>query len=73
MTNYLTTLQLYGDKGGAGVAVSMDTYKVMLDTYFSKYTDRAVDYRDAIAKYDFVDGIPKQKCFIKLNPAITAD
>ena len=54
------------------MVVSTDDYTKDLTAYFTMFPDRFEDFLKNIKKYQFTDYIPKLKCFIKLNPDITA-
>lgn len=47
--------------------------KELMDDFFDKNEDTLEKYNSTIADYDFVNGIPKYKIFVKLAPNITND
>ena len=47
--------------------------KELLDDFFDKNEDAIEKYNSTIADYDFQNGIPKYKLFVKLAPNITND
>lgn len=70
-TDYQTTMEIYASMGGVPVVIPMTDYKLIIDQIWDRFPERYAAYKNATAGYEFVDEIPKHKCFIKLNPDIT--
>ena len=72
-TDYTTTAIMYLALGGLPVMVPTTDFKDIMNEYWLQFPERKEAFYNKTADYEFVDGIPKQKCFIKLNPDITEE
>ena len=52
---------------------SLTAYTAMLNEHWELYPEDKQNFDEDYADYDWVDGIPKSKFFVKLNPEISSD
>lgn len=57
----------------AQLLITEEQYKEIMEDFMNTYPESRERYNDLIKQYDFSNGVPKYKVFVKVNETISAD